>query len=903
MLDVAPRRARAARSRSTRRPGEPLGVEVHSALFDQVRTCDNHCEFCFIYQLPPGLRKSLYLKDDDYRLSFLYGNFTTLTRFTEADLERVVTERLSPLHVSIHATDPEVRARDAPQPAGRHQPAVAARPARPRHRGARPGRRVPRAQRRRRARRHAGRRARPLPRAGVARASCRSGSAGTTPSPRMRPHTGRGGRRRRRHRRGLAGRLPRRARPTPRVRRPTSTTCSPSGPSRPPTRYEGFPMHEDGIGMARTFELELFGQKADATGTQDGFFAWADGGDARPVDGSGSPTRTTSPTAASEPPLTSSCRSARRARRRSASSPAPTAPGAGAAARPARAGRTCASCRSTTSSSAATPASPACWSGRTSPARWPREPAGHRYLLPDVCLSNGRFLDGGAAGGPAPARRGRSPPTVTPSVRPSGSPAEPWKARDDHVRPSCRRSPSSAVPTSASPRSSTASSASAWPSSRRSPASPATARRSRPSGSACRSASSTPAAGCRGGSDLDAKVSRQSEQAIRDADAVSCVVDAVTGVTEEDARVAEVVRDLARGKVLVVVNKVDDAGREGLHLGGHVASGSVSRCPISALHGRGSGDVLDRLIELLPTPDPIVETEDDDDEEPEERVFSVALVGRPERRQVDAVQPPHRRGAGRRPRPAGHDPRHRSTRSSRPPTARSASSTPRACGARRRSTRRTEYYSLVRALQAVDQCRRRAPRDRRHGRRHRPGPAPRRAHRRRRQPRSSCCSTSGSCSPTPRPAPTSTGRSHERLRVHRRRSRAQDLGPHRQGRAQAAARPVAEHRGLPPPGPDAPRQRGHPRRPAGPARSRTASRCSTPRRPPPTRRPSRCSPTASSRRRTCATSSAGSARASTSAPPRSRCASGSDSAQATVAVEALAQPTVARTEWTRLRPT
>src|SRR5581483_5517022 len=89
--------------------GAPLGIEVDAALFDQVRTCDNHCEFCFIFQLPKGLRKSLYLKDDDYRLSFLYGNFTTLTRFTEADLERVVTERLSPLYVSIHATDPEVR--------------------------------------------------------------------------------------------------------------------------------------------------------------------------------------------------------------------------------------------------------------------------------------------------------------------------------------------------------------------------------------------------------------------------------------------------------------------------------------------------------------------------------------------------------------------------------------------------------------------------------------------------------------------------------------------------------------------------------------------------------------------------------------------------------------------------
>ncbi len=89
--------------------GSPLGVEVDSPLFDRVQTCDNHCEFCFIYQLPPGMRRSLYLKDDDYRLSFLYGNFTTLTRFTESDLERVVTERLSPLYVSIHATDPGKR--------------------------------------------------------------------------------------------------------------------------------------------------------------------------------------------------------------------------------------------------------------------------------------------------------------------------------------------------------------------------------------------------------------------------------------------------------------------------------------------------------------------------------------------------------------------------------------------------------------------------------------------------------------------------------------------------------------------------------------------------------------------------------------------------------------------------
>ena len=99
------------RVRVEKRAGEPLGAEVHSALFDRVRACDNHCPFCFIYQLPKGMRKSLYMKDDDYRLSFLYGNFTTLTRFTEADLERVLDEGLGPLYVSIHATDPEIRTR------------------------------------------------------------------------------------------------------------------------------------------------------------------------------------------------------------------------------------------------------------------------------------------------------------------------------------------------------------------------------------------------------------------------------------------------------------------------------------------------------------------------------------------------------------------------------------------------------------------------------------------------------------------------------------------------------------------------------------------------------------------------------------------------------------------------
>src|SRR5580693_5748081 len=98
--------------------GQVPGIEVSSALFDRVRTCDNHCEFCFIYQLPKGMRRSLYLKDDDYRLSFLYGNFTTLTRFTELDAERILTERLGPLFVSIHTTDPDLRAQMLRNPKG-----------------------------------------------------------------------------------------------------------------------------------------------------------------------------------------------------------------------------------------------------------------------------------------------------------------------------------------------------------------------------------------------------------------------------------------------------------------------------------------------------------------------------------------------------------------------------------------------------------------------------------------------------------------------------------------------------------------------------------------------------------------------------------------------------------------
>lgn len=88
-----------------------LGVTFADALFDGVRTCGARCIFCFVDQLPKGLRKSLYLKDDDYRLSFLHGNFVTLANCTDDDLKRIVTQRLSPLYVSVHTTDPTLRDR------------------------------------------------------------------------------------------------------------------------------------------------------------------------------------------------------------------------------------------------------------------------------------------------------------------------------------------------------------------------------------------------------------------------------------------------------------------------------------------------------------------------------------------------------------------------------------------------------------------------------------------------------------------------------------------------------------------------------------------------------------------------------------------------------------------------
>jgi putative radical SAM enzyme (TIGR03279 family) len=92
--------------------GEELGLEFASPTFDvDVRRCANNCDFCFVKQNPPGLRRSLAIKDDDYRYSFLFGNFVTLTNLAEDDWRRLEEQRLSPLYVSVHATELELRRR------------------------------------------------------------------------------------------------------------------------------------------------------------------------------------------------------------------------------------------------------------------------------------------------------------------------------------------------------------------------------------------------------------------------------------------------------------------------------------------------------------------------------------------------------------------------------------------------------------------------------------------------------------------------------------------------------------------------------------------------------------------------------------------------------------------------
>src|SRR5439155_7091243 len=89
-----------------RREWEPFGLEFEPI---EPLTCKNQCVFCFVHQNPKNVRRSLHIKDEDYRLSFLFGNYLTLTNVDEAEMQRIIEQRLSPLYISVHATEPELR--------------------------------------------------------------------------------------------------------------------------------------------------------------------------------------------------------------------------------------------------------------------------------------------------------------------------------------------------------------------------------------------------------------------------------------------------------------------------------------------------------------------------------------------------------------------------------------------------------------------------------------------------------------------------------------------------------------------------------------------------------------------------------------------------------------------------
>jgi putative radical SAM enzyme (TIGR03279 family) len=376
-----------------KRAGEPLGAEVSSAVFDRVRTCDNHCEFCFIYQLPKGLRTSLYLKDDDYRLSFLYGNFTTLTRFTEADLERVVTERLSPLNVSIHATDPDVRSRMLRNPRGgmslrwlralldhgitvRGQVVLCP--------GVNDGVVFERTM------------------AGILDQYPELDSVAVVPlglsrfntESAMRLHTVEEARAmvasihdwQDLFLRVLGKRM---------VFAADEYYLMADLPFPDAEAYEGFHMHEDGIGMARTFEAEFHGTAAQPTGVQSGFFAWVDGAPAAGYRAPRNPAGDTGLRGGHEE--ASTVTGLQLGVRRDAPIGILTgvygarviAPLVESLGRP---------------DVRVVPVPNEFFGGNTSVTGLmvgadiatvlAQQPAGHRYLLPDVCLSEGRFLDG-----------------------------------------------------------------------------------------------------------------------------------------------------------------------------------------------------------------------------------------------------------------------------------------------------------------------------------------------------------------------------------------------------------------------------------------------------------------------------------------------------------------------------
>ena len=363
--------------------GEALGAQVSSAVFDRVQTCDNHCEFCFIYQLPKGMRRSLYLKDDDYRLSFLYGNFTTLTRFTELDLERVVSEGLSPLFVSIHTTDPVLRARMLRNERGAtslrwlralldagievHGQVVVCP-------GVNDGAALE------------------TTLAGVVDEYAELSTVACVPlglsrfstETAMRPHTAAEA--------ALVVDLVEQWQDIAldllgrRLVYAADEYYLMSGRPFPGTaRYDGFPQHENGIGMARAFEAAFHGDHASAHGVRAGFFAWVDGAPAQGYRAERAP----------------GCGASTSSSGRGAPVAVVTGEFGARVLGPLLAPLAAdgAPVRLVTVPNrffGGTIAVTGLLTGADVSAALELEPAGHRYLLPDVCLSDGRFLDGTA---------------------------------------------------------------------------------------------------------------------------------------------------------------------------------------------------------------------------------------------------------------------------------------------------------------------------------------------------------------------------------------------------------------------------------------------------------------------------------------------------------------------------
>ena len=127
---------------------EDLGLEFETYLMDRQHSCKNKCMFCFVDQMPPGMRESLYFKDDDDRLSFFFGNYITMTNLSRQEIDRIIKMRISPINISVHTTDPQTAGADDEKSQGRGFPGIYSSLMRGRNQGQHPAGSLSRHQRR-----------------------------------------------------------------------------------------------------------------------------------------------------------------------------------------------------------------------------------------------------------------------------------------------------------------------------------------------------------------------------------------------------------------------------------------------------------------------------------------------------------------------------------------------------------------------------------------------------------------------------------------------------------------------------------------------------------------------------------------------------------------------------------